>query len=208
MIFFIELFTFQIKSHRFTVDPISAKVGDINSFNNKEDLSSYVTALNDLKTTIQSEYENYNVIDEEKFNTYSNAIDTTVASFNDRIASIEKEEEAARIAVEEETKRQAEEAARNSNNGNGSSSSGNNSNYSDSNSGSSSNSYSSESSDSSSSGSSSEAGSSSSSSNNDYKYEIWIDNGNGKEYYYQNGNGDIYDSNGGYIGNMNGWDGE
>ena len=41
-----------------------------------------------------------------------------------------------------------------------------------------------------------------------YKYEIWIDNGNGKEYYYQNGNGDIYDSNGGYIGNMNGWDGE
>jgi len=23
-----------------------------------------------------------------------------------------------------------------------------------------------------------------------------------------NGNGDIYDSNGGYIGNMNGWDGE
>ena len=23
-----------------------------------------------------------------------------------------------------------------------------------------------------------------------------------------NGNGDIYDSNGGYIGNMNGWDGD
>ena len=182
-----------IEDYDKTIDDISAKVGDINSFNNKEDLSSYVTDLNDLKTTIQSEYENYNVIDEEKFNTYSNTIDTTVASFNDRIASIEKEEEAARIAAEEETKRQAEEAARNLNNGNGSSSSGN-SNYSDSNSGSSSNSYSGESSD--------------SSSNNDYKYEIWIDNGNGKEYYYQNGNGDIYDSNGGYIGNMNGWDGE
>lgn len=197
-----------IEDYDKTIDDISAKVGDINSFNNKEDLSSYVTALNDLKTTIQSEYENYNVIDEEKFNTYSNTIDTTVVSFNDRIASIEKEEEAARIAAEEEAKRQAEEAARNSNNGNGSSSSGNNSNYSDSNSGSSSNSYSGGSSDSSSSGSSSEAGSSSSLSNNDYKYEIWIDNGNGKEYYYQNGNGDIYDSNGGYIGNMNGWDGE
>ena len=186
-----------IEDYDKTIDDISAKVGDINSFNNREDLSSYVTALNDLKTTIQSEYENYNVIDEEKFNTYSNTIDTTVASFNDRIASIEKEE----------AKRQAEEAAKNSNNGNGSSSSGN-SNYSDSNSGSSSNSYSGESSDSSSGGSSSEAGSSSSSSNNDYKNEIWIDNGNGKEYYYQNGNGDIYDSNGGYIGNMNGWDGE
>lgn len=184
------------------IDDISAKVGDINSFNNKEDLSSYVTALNDLKTTIQSEYENFNIIDEEKFNTYSNTIDTTVASFNDRIASIEKEEEAARIAAEEEAKKQAEEAARNSNSGNGSSSNGNNSNYSNSNSGSNSNNYSGESSDSSSSGSS---GSSGSSSNNDYKYEIWIDNGNGKEYYYQNGNGDIYDSNGGYIGNMDGW---
>ena len=191
-----------IEDYDKTIDDISAKVGDINSFNNKEDLSSYVTALNDLKTTIQSEYENYNVIDEEKFNTYSNTIDTTVASFNDRIASIEKEEEAARIAAEEEAKRQAEEATRNSNSGNGSSSNGNNSNYSNSNSGSNSNNYSGGSSDSSSSGSSESSGSSS---NNDYKNEIWIDNGNGKEYYYENGNGDIYDSNGGYIGNMDGW---
>ena len=77
-----------IEDYDKTIDDISAKVGDINSFNNKEDLSSYVTALNDLKTTIQSEYENYNVIDEEKFNTYSNTIDTTVASFNDRIVQI------------------------------------------------------------------------------------------------------------------------
>ena len=63
-----------IEDYDKTIDDISAKVGDINSFNNKEDLSSYMTALNDLKTTIQIEYENYNVIDEEKFNMYSDIL--------------------------------------------------------------------------------------------------------------------------------------
>ena len=194
-----------IEDYDKTIDDISAKVGDINSFNNREDLSSYVTALNDLKTTIQSEYENYNVIDEEKFNTYSNTIDTTVASFNDRIASIEKEEEAARIAAEEEAKRQAEEAAKNSNNGNGSSSSGN-SNYSDSNSGSSSNSYSSGgSSNSYSGGSSSSVQSSSSSGSGNISGSGWVEDPDGTRHNFTNINGDIYDENGNYEGNIDEW---
>lgn len=194
-----------IEDYDKTIDDISAKVGDINSFNNREDLSSYVTALNDLKTTIQSEYENYNVLDEEKFNTYSNTIDTTVASFNDRIASIEKEEEAARIAAEEEAKRQAEEAAKNSNNGNGSSSSGN-SNYSDSNSGSSSNSYSSGgSSNSYSGGSSSSVQSSSSSGSGNISGSGWVEDPDGTRHNFTNINGDIYDENGNYEGNIDEW---
>lgn len=107
------------------INNISTEIGDLNNFGDKEKLASYVTTLTDLKTTIQSEYENYNMIDKDRFDGYNSTIDTNIQSYNDRIAAIQKAEEEAEAArrklrrkqlqlLQEESARQAQSSSKSS----------------------------------------------------------------------------------------------
>ena len=174
------------------INNISTEIGDLNNFGDKEKLASYVTTLTDLKTTIQSEYENYNMIDKDRYDGYNSTIDTNIQSYNDRITAIQKAEEeaeAARKKAEEEAAAAAsEEAARQAQSS--SKSSGKSS--------------SSKSGGSSGSSSKSSGGSSSSGS---YRYDGWVEGKDGKiNCYYQDADGNTYDSETGkYEGNIYDW---
>lgn len=174
------------------INNISTEIGDLNNFGDKEKLASYVTTLTDLKTTIQSEYENYNMIDKDRYDGYNSTIDTNIQSYNDRITAIQKAEEeaeAARKKAEEEAAAAAsEEAARQAQSS--SKSSGKSS--------------SSKSGGSSGSSSKSSGGSSSSGS---YRYDGWVEGKDGKiNRYYQDADGNTYDSETGkYEGNIYDW---
>lgn len=178
------------------INNISTEIGDLNNFGDKEKLASYVTTLTDLKTTIQNEYENYNMIDKDKFDSYNTTIDTNIQSYNDRISAIQKAEEeaeAARKKAEEEAAAAAaEEAARQAQSS------------SKSNSGKSSGSKSSSGSSSKSSGSKKSSGGSSSSGSSGNWSKVWGDDSN--DYWYRNDDtGDTYDQNGNHTGNIYDW---
>lgn len=93
-----------------SINDISNEIGkDINTFTDKDKLSSYVTTLTTLKETIKTDYENYSVIDKDKFDEYNETIDNNIKSYNDRLEAIkkkEKEEAAAKKAAEEAAKAQ------------------------------------------------------------------------------------------------------
>ena len=93
-----------------SINDISNEIGkDINTFTDKDKLSSYVTTLTTLKETIKTDYENYSVIDKDKFDEYNETIDNNIKSYNDRLEAIKKkenEEAAAKKAAEEAAKAQ------------------------------------------------------------------------------------------------------
>lgn len=178
------------------INNISTEIGDLNNFGDKEKLASYVTTLTELKTTIQNEYENYSMIDKEKFDSYSTTIDTNIQSYNDRIAAIQKaeEEEAARKKAEEEAAAAAEAAARQAQSSSKSGSSGKSSSSKSGGSTGSSN-------------KSSGSKKSSGGSNGSYRYDGWVEGKDGKiNRYYQDADGNTYDSDTGeYKGNIYDW---
>ena len=194
-----------------SIKKISDEVGDkVEDFSDKDKLNSYVTTLTELKTTIKNDYEEYKVIDKEKFDEYSKTIDAMVKSYNDRIAAIKKaEEEAAKKKAEEEAKakaaatttteatlsqQQAESNNADSSDGvtsysdnSGNYDNGGSYDYSSGNSGS----YS---------GGSGNGG-----------YQHWTygwagdGTGNGSNYTRNDVTGDVYDENGNYVDNVNNW---
>ena len=176
---------------------ISDEIGDdVDSVADKDKLNSFVETLTDLKNTIKSEYENYNIIDKDKYESYNKTIDENIQLYSDRVSAIQKqeEEEAAKKAEEEKAAQEAANAAASSG-----SSSGSNG-YSGSN-------YSGGSSNGSgySGGSSSSNGSSSSGGSN-WSYKGWGSGSDGvKHYFYQDSNGNSYDENGNYEGNYRDW---
>ncbi len=155
-----------------------------------------MTTLTELKTTIQNEYENYSMIDKEKFDSYNTTIDTNIQSYNDRIAAIQKaeEEEAARKKAEEEAAAAAEAAARQAQSSSKSGSSGKSSSSKSGGSTGSSN-------------KSSGSKKSSGGSNGSYRYDGWVEGKDGKiNRYYQDADGNTYDSDTGeYKGNIYDW---
>lgn len=202
-----------------SINDISNEIGkDINTFTDKDKLSSYVTTLTNLKNTIHDEYEKYKIIDKDKLNEYDKTIDANIKSYNDRLDAIKKKEkeEADKKKAEEEAKAKqaAEEAAKaqqqasatasdsSSNNG----SSGNNGAYDSGNYNYSSGNDYSYSGGSYDSGSSNSGNSSGGSSSGSYEHwtEFWGNDPNDKSY-RNDITGDIYDSNGNYVDNINNW---
>mgnify|MGYP004585498399 CR=1 FL=1 len=206
-----------------SINDISNEIGkDINTFTDKDKLSSYVTTLTTLKETIKTDYENYSVIDKDKFDEYNETIDNNIKSYNDRLEAIKKkekketekkkaEEAAAKKAAEEAAKAQQQASAAASSDSyvdNGSTGNSGGS-YSYDNSGSydysggNNYSYSGGSYDS---GSSNSGNSSGGSSNGSYEHwtEFWGNDPNDKSY-RNDITGDIYDSNGNYVDNINNW---
>lgn len=221
---------FLVKDYDDTVSTISDEIGkDINSFNDKDKLSSYVKTLTELKDRIKTESENYNIVDKDKLKEYNDNIDKNIKSYNDRLEAIKKKEKedaekkkaeqeaAAKKAAEEAAKaqQQASNGVSNSDNsssyGSGYVNNGESYNYSDNGSyngyysGSNGYNYSSGSYDSSSSNSGNSSGGSSSGT-----YEHWtygsVDYGNGNQNWSRNDiTGDLYNEKGEWIGNINDW---
>ena len=98
---------FFVKDYDDTISTISDEVGkDINSFNDKDKLSSYVKTLTELKDRIKTESENYNIVDKDKLKEYNDNIDKNIKSYNDRLEAIKKKEK------EDAEKKKAEEEAK------------------------------------------------------------------------------------------------
>ena len=172
-----------------TIADISSEIGDdVNNFGDKDKLNSFVTTLTDLKNTIKSEYENYKIIDKDKYESYNKTIDENIQSYSDRVSVIQKQEE-------EEAAKKAEEEAKAANAAASSGSSSGSNGYAGSN-------YNGGSG----SGSGYSGGSSSSSGGSGWTYKGWGGDGSGnKNYFYQYENGDSYDANGNYQGNFYDW---
>ena len=108
---------FFVKDYDDTISTISDEIGkDINSFNDKDKLSSYVKTLTELKDKIKTESENYNIVDKDKLNEYNDNIDKNIKSYSDRLEAIKKKEkeDAEKKKAEQEAaaKKAAEEAAK------------------------------------------------------------------------------------------------
>ena len=82
-------------------------VEDINAETDKNKLSTLVTTLTDLKKTIQTEYDTYSVVTEEKLTELNTTIDGLITSYTERAAAIDNE--AAAKQQEEEEQKKAEE---------------------------------------------------------------------------------------------------
>ena len=83
-------------------------VEDINAETDKDKLSTLVTTLTDLKKTIQTEYDTYSVVTEEKLTELNTTIDGLITSYTERAAAIDNE--AVAKQQEEEEQKKAEEA--------------------------------------------------------------------------------------------------
>lgn len=83
-------------------------VEDINAETDKDKLSTLVATLTDLKKTIQTEYDTYSVVTEEKLTELNTTIDGLITSYTERAAAIDKE--TATKQQEEEEQKKAEEA--------------------------------------------------------------------------------------------------
>lgn len=82
---------FFVKDYDDTISTISDEIGkDINSFNDKDKLSSYIKTLTELKDRIKTESENYNIVDKDKLKEYNDNIDKNIKSYNDRLEAIKK----------------------------------------------------------------------------------------------------------------------
>ena len=203
-----------------SINDISNEIGkDINTFTDKDKLSSYVTTLTNLKNTIHDEYEKYKIIDKDKLNEYDKTIDANIKSYNDRLDAIkkkEKEEADKKKAAEEAAKAQQQESAASSSgsyvdNGSTGNSGGSYSydnsgsyDYSYDNSGNYNNNYSGGNNNYS--GGSSSNGSNNSNGNYNYKYGSITSDGGTWNFIKDNNTGDYWDANTGeYGGNINDW---
>ncbi len=86
----------------------ASSVEDVNAETDKDKLNTLVTALTELKKNIQTEYDTYGVVSEEKYTELNTTIDGLIASYTDRITAIDTEKQQA----EEAQKQQEEEAAK------------------------------------------------------------------------------------------------
>lgn len=206
---------FFVKDYDDTISTISDEIGkDIESFNDKDKLSSYIKTLTDLKAEIKSEGEDYNIVDKDKLEEYNNTIDKNIKSYNDRLEAIkkkEKEDDEKKKAEEEaKAKKAAEEAAKaQQQSGTTSSDSYVNNDsssydYSYDNSGNYSNDYSGGNNNYS--GSSSPNGSNNSNGNYNYTYGSITSDGGTWNFVKDNNTGDYWDADTGeYGGNINDW---
>lgn len=86
----------------------ASRVEDVNVETDKDKLNTLVTALTELKKNIQTEYDTYGVVSEEKYTELNTTIDGLITSYTDRITAIDTEKQQA----EEAQKQQEEEAAK------------------------------------------------------------------------------------------------
>ena len=213
---------FFVKDYDDTISTISDEIGkDINSFNDKDKLSSYVKTLTELKDRIKTESENYNIVDKDKLKEYNDNIDKNIKSYNDRLEAIKKKEKedaekkkaeqeaAAKKAAEEAAKAQQQASNSSSNSDNSSSS---NSGYVDNGSSSydysydNSGSYNNYGGENNYSGGSSYNGQNNSNGNYSYKYGSITSDGGTWNFIKDNNTGDYWDADTGeYGGNINDW---
>ena len=86
----------------------ASQVADVNAETDKDKLNTLITTLKDLKKNIQTEYDTYGVVSEEKFTEFNTTIDGMITSYTDRVTAIDTEAQQA----EEAKKQQEEETAK------------------------------------------------------------------------------------------------
>lgn len=84
-------------------------IADVGGETDQEKINACMTALTELKNTIQTEYDTYSVITEDQFTDYTTKIDSLITAYTERIGALNEAELKKQQEEQEEQKKKEQE---------------------------------------------------------------------------------------------------